>query len=242
MPSIRNNHYTGSLATSTGHSNQDLTKITELKRESALSQKSVDKRPRKIRPAKKKGEDGPVVQSSSGTGPWVDGVKPEWVEGGTVQAEGVVTGDTVGSTGESDTKVKVKRKYVRPAKQKLDSAGNPIENSALREASQVGGTEPMGAGGSNGEGKADVKTEDKEEGAEEGDEDAATGAKRKRDNNGRGSRGGKARVTGRGLKALSSPNAPKRMKAGSPSFDGSVPPEGGSFVKEEVSNYLILTD
>lgn len=239
MPPVRNNHYTGSLVSSSGHTNQDLTKLNELKRESALSQKTVDKRPRKIRPAKKKGEDGPVTQSSSGTGPWVDGVKPEWVEG-TAQPEGAVVGEAVGASGEADTKIKVKRKYVRPAKQKVDSTGNPMENSAPRDPSQGGGAEVPG-GGSNGDGKVELKTEDKEEGAEEGDEDAASGAKRKRDNNGRGSRGGKARVTGRGLKALSSPNTAKRMKAGSPLFDGSAPAEGGAFVKEEVSMRFILS-
>ena len=239
MPSVRNNHYAGSLASSSSQSNQDLTKLTELKRENALSQKAVDKRPRKIRPPKKKVEEEPLPQSSSGTGPWVDGAKPEWVEG-TVQSEGSIVVDAVAVSGEGDTKIKVKRKYVRPAKQKVDSTGNPTENSALRDAPQGGGTEPS-VGGSNGDGKADIKTEDKDEGAEEGDEDAASGAKRKRDNNGRGSRGGKARVTGRGLKALSSPNTAKRMKAGSPSFEGAAPGEVGVPVKEEVSDLLFFT-
>lgn len=228
MPALRNN-FIGSLnSTGNNHSSQDFTKVGEMKREGVLSQKSAEKRPRKARPAKKKGEDGPGSSSSSSAA----SSSGLWPDGGTEGASGDpgAAGDPSVSA-EGDAKVKVKRKYVRPAKQKADAAGAAADGGVAGEGGDLAAA---GDGsGVRGEAKAESKSGEREEGGEEGEDDATSGVKRKREGTGRGSRGGKARGVGRGQKALSSPNTAKRLKSGSP-FPESGPGEGLTAVKEEV--------
>lgn len=234
MPPQRSN-FTGSLNSGASHSNQDFTKIGDIKREGVLSQKSAsaEKRPRKARPAKKKGDEGPGPGSASSSSSL--SISGTWSEGG---AEGAVidsgsVGDQSASV-EGDAKVKVKRKYVRPAKQKVDTAGAAADSGVSGEGADafVGGSEGLS---SRSEVKTENKSGDKEEGNEEGEDDTTTGGvKRKREGTGRGSRGGKARGVGRGQKAMSSPNTAKRLKSGSPFPDASGPAEGQVLVKEEV--------
>jgi hypothetical protein len=131
--------------------------------------------------------------------------------------------------------VKVKRKYVRPAKQKVETASAASDSSVPGEGAEAAGVGAEGAGATT-EVKVESKSGEKEEGGEEGEEESATGGvKRKREGTtGRGSRGGKARGMGRGQKAISSPNTAKRLKSGSPFPDGAAPVEGQAVVKEEV--------
>ena len=235
LNSVSNNSSNSSSSSSSIiHSNQDFTKVGDIKREGVLSQKSAsaEKRPRKARPAKKKGDEGPGPGPASSAAP--SSSSSSWPEGGS--EGGIVDPGSVGdqsASAEGDAKVKVKRKYVRPAKQKADTAGAAGDSGMAGEGAEGSANAADGAG-ARSEVKAESKTGEKEEGGEEGEEDATTGVKRKRDGAGRGSRGGKARGMGRGQKAISSPNTAKRLKSGSPFPDGTGPAEGLAAVKEEV--------
>lgn len=235
LNSVSNNSSSNSSSSSSIiHSNQDFTKVGDIKREGVLSQKSAsaEKRPRKARPAKKKGDEGPGPGPASSAAPLSS--SSSWPEGGS--EGGIVDPGSVGdqsASAEGDAKVKVKRKYVRPAKQKADTAGAAGDSGMAGEGAEGSANAADGAG-ARSEVKAESKSGEKEEGGEEGEEDATTGVKRKRDGAGRGSRGGKARGMGRGQKAISSPNTAKRLKSGSPFPDGTGPAEGLAAVKEEV--------
>ena len=246
LNSVSNNNSSNSNSSSSSssiiHSNQDFTKVGDIKREGVLSQKSAsaEKRPRKARPAKKKGDEGPGPGPASSAAP--SSSSSSWPEGGT--EGGIVDPGSVGdqsASAEGDAKVKVKRKYVRPAKQKADSAGAAGDSGMAGEGAEGSAGAADGAG-ARSEVKAESKSGEKEEGGEEGEEDATTGVKRKRDGAGRGSRGGKARGMGRGQKAISSPNTAKRLKSGSPFPDGTGPAEGLAAVKEEVREDLLAVE
>jgi hypothetical protein len=235
IPPQRSN-FTGSLNSGASHANRDFTKVGDVKREGIISQKSAsaEKRPRKARPAKKKGDDGPGPGAASSSASFSS--SGTWPEGG---AEGVIA--DAGSVGnpatsaEGDAKVKVKRKYVRPAKQKVETAGATADNGVRGDGAEATAAGAEGTG-ATAEVKVESKIGEKEVGGEEGEEDATIGGvKRKREGTtGRGSRGGKARGMGRGQKASSSPNTAKRLKSGSPFPDGAAPVEGQAVVKEEV--------
>lgn len=211
--SLPRNSYTGSLNSAAGQSSIDV-KANEMRRESMLAGKAAEKRPRKARPAKKKGEDGVGSSVPSMGGAWSDVMKADGID------QSGAGEDPVG--GEGDSKSKAKRKYVRPPKQKADTGNMPLDNQGEGEGRDV----PPGheSSGMAGDGK----------GMTEGEDDVAAG-KRKREGNGRGSRGGKAPAVGRSQKPASSPNAAKRLKPGSPTLDGSAYGEGGTAAREEVS-------
>jgi hypothetical protein len=244
LNSVSNNNSSNSSSSSSSiiHSNQDFTKVGDIKREGVISQKSAsaEKRPRKARPPKKKGDEGPSPGPASSAAP--SSSSSSWPEGGT--EGGIVNPGSVGdqsASAEGDAKVKVKRKYVRPAKQKADSAGAAGDSGMAGEGAEGSAGAADGAG-ARSEVKAESKSGEKEEGGEEGEEDATTGVKRKREGTGRGSRGGKARGMGRGQKAISSPNTAKRLKSGSPFPDGTGPAEGLAAVKEEVREDLLAVE
>ena len=192
-------------------------KASEMRRESLLATKApADKRPRKPRPpGKKKGEDGPGSTALSMGGAWSEAMKADGVD-----QPGA--GDSTAG-GDVDPKGKAKRKYVRPTKQKVDS-GNALTDNQEEGRDIPPGQEPFGTAG---DGK----------GTNECDDDVAAG-KRKREGNGKGSRGGKAPAGGKGQKPASSPNAAKRLKAGSPTLDGAD--AEGAAAREDVSGAISL--
>lgn len=192
-------------------------KASEMRRESLLAVKAnAEKRPRKPRPpGKKKGEEGPGSTALSMGGAWSEAMRADGID-----QSGA--GDSPAG-GDVDPKGKAKRKYVRPPKQKADS-GNALTDNQGEGRDIPPGPEAFGTGG---DGK----------GINEGDDDMAAG-KRKREGNGKGSRGGKAPAAGKGQKPASSPNAAKRLKTGSPTLDGA---DGeGAAAREEVSGIVFI--
>ena len=261
IPDNRNTLYNSAM----NNSGQDLLQLnSDLK----AGNKLADKKPRKARPMKKKGDEGTFGPGSGASGAMLSSGSGTW-SGEVVTLEGFQQGSSTGigaSIGARDvsgassadwtslgqgtveeTKIKVKRKYVRPAKSKVESVGSNDSLNPFGDNVHGGDQPGMGLDGSGslsvvGEIKEEKGLEKDGEGNDEMEDIDALSAKRKRESIGRGSRGGKGRTTGRGSRALtSSPSASKRVRSDSPTRDGSNSTgDGSSFIKEEVRTRVCM--
>ena len=271
IPDSRNTLYNSAMDNSAQSSSHDL---SQLNSDSKAGNKLADKKPRKARPVKKKGDEGTFgpgpgalvamlsaggVAGGAGGGIWSgEAVTLEGFQQGSgvgigagigiretsaaLSADGISQGH---GTGE-ESKVKVKRKYVRPAKSKVESAGSNDNSNPSGDGLDQPGMGSDGPGGLSvlSEVKEEKGLEKDGEGNDEMEDIDALSAKRKRESIGRGSRGGKSRTAGRGARALtSSPSASKRMRSDSPTRDGSnLAADGISLIKEEVRSHGVGWD